>query len=49
MSVMPFINNMVRMTLKGSALLEALEWSVYDYNESERKGKFLQFSGKKKF
>jgi len=36
------------MTLKGSDLLEALEWSVHDYNENERKGKFLQYSGKKK-
>jgi len=48
MSVLPFINNMVKMTLKGSDLLEALEWSVHDYNENERKGKFLQYSGKKK-
>lgn len=36
------------MTLKGSDLLEALEWSVHDYNENERKGKFLQYSGKQK-
>jgi len=48
MSVLPFINNMVKMTLKGSDLLEALEWSVHDYNENERKGKFLQYSGKQK-
>lgn len=47
MSVLPFINTMVKMPLKGSDLLEVLEWSVYDYNESERKGKFLQYSGLK--
>lgn len=47
MSVLPFINTMVKMPLKGSDLLEALEWSVYDFNESERKGKFLQYSGLK--
>jgi len=47
MSVIPFLNNMERLTLTGSDLLEALEWSVYDYNESERNGKFLQYSGKK--
>jgi 2',3'-cyclic-nucleotide 2'-phosphodiesterase (5'-nucleotidase family) len=46
MAVLPFINNMVQMTLKGSDLFEVLEWSVYDYDESERKGKFLQYSGK---
>jgi hypothetical protein len=23
-----------------------LEWSVYDYNADEHKGKFLQYSGK---
>lgn len=45
MSVLPFINNMVQMTLNGSDLLEVLEWSVYDYSESERKGKFLHYSG----
>lgn len=48
MSVLPFINNMVKMTLKGSDLLKALEWSVHDYNENERKGQFLQYSGKQK-
>jgi len=37
------------MPLNGSDLLEVLEWSVYDYNESERKGKFLQYSGKQIF
>jgi 2',3'-cyclic-nucleotide 2'-phosphodiesterase (5'-nucleotidase family) len=46
MAVLPFINNMVRMSLKGSDLLKVLEWSVYDYNPNEHKGKFLQFSGK---
>jgi 2',3'-cyclic-nucleotide 2'-phosphodiesterase (5'-nucleotidase family) len=46
MSVLPFSYNMVQVTLNGSDILEALEWSVYDYNENERKGKFLQFSGK---
>lgn len=45
MAVLPFVNNMVRMSLKGSDLLEVLEWSVYDYNSDERKGKFLQYSG----
>jgi 2',3'-cyclic-nucleotide 2'-phosphodiesterase (5'-nucleotidase family) len=45
MAVLPFINNMVRMSLKGSDLLEVLEWSVYDYNPDEHKGKFLQYSG----
>jgi hypothetical protein len=49
MSVLPFINTMVKMPLIGSDLLEALEWSVFDFNESERKGKFLQYSGKQKF
>jgi 2',3'-cyclic-nucleotide 2'-phosphodiesterase (5'-nucleotidase family) len=48
MSVVPFLNNMVQMTLNGSDLLEVLEWSVYGYSESERKGKFLQYSGKQK-
>jgi 5''-nucleotidase, C-terminal domain. len=48
MSVLPFINNMVQMTLEGSDLLEVLEWSVYDFNENERNGKFLQYSGKQK-
>jgi 2',3'-cyclic-nucleotide 2'-phosphodiesterase (5'-nucleotidase family) len=48
MSVLPFANNMVQMTLKGSDLLEVLEWSVHGYSESERKGKFLQYSGKQK-
>lgn len=47
MAVLPFINNMVRMSLKGSDLLKVLEWSVYDYNPDERKGKFLQYSGKR--
>jgi 5'-nucleotidase len=46
MSVLPFINNMVQMSMKGSDLLEVLEWSVHDYNEHERAGKFLQYSGK---
>jgi 2',3'-cyclic-nucleotide 2'-phosphodiesterase (5'-nucleotidase family) len=46
MSVLPFVNNMVQMSLKGSDLLEVLEWSVDDYNANERKGKFLQYSGK---
>jgi 2',3'-cyclic-nucleotide 2'-phosphodiesterase (5'-nucleotidase family) len=46
MAILPFVNNMVRMSLKGSDLLDMLEWSVYDYNASERKGKFLQYSGK---
>jgi hypothetical protein len=45
-SVLPFVNNMVRMSLKGSDLLEMLEWSVYDYDVNEHKGKFLQYSGK---
>lgn len=45
MSVLPFVNNMVQMSLKGSDLLEVLEWSVDDYNANERKGKFLQYSG----
>ncbi|PNF40457.1 hypothetical protein B7P43_G14344 [Cryptotermes secundus] len=45
MAVLPFINNMVRMSLKGSDLLEVLEWSVFDYNADEHKGKFLQYSG----
>jgi hypothetical protein len=39
---------MAQMTLSGSDLKEVLEWSVYDYSESERKGKFLQYSGKQK-
>lgn len=45
MSVLPFVNNMVQKTLEGSDLLKVLEWSVYDFNENERKGKFLQYSG----
>lgn len=47
LSVLPFVNNMVRMSLKGSDLLEVLEFSVHNYNPSERNGKFLQYSGLK--
>jgi hypothetical protein len=49
MAILPFMNNMVRMGLKGSDILDMLEWSVYDYNAKEHKGKFLQYSGKRKF
>lgn len=45
-AVLPFVNNMVRMSLNGSDILDMLEWSVYDYNAHEHKGKFLQYSGK---
>ncbi|XP_021942371.1 protein 5NUC-like [Zootermopsis nevadensis] len=44
-AVLPFVNNMVRMSLNGSDILDMLEWSVYDYNAHEHKGKFLQYSG----
>ena len=45
LGVLPFVNNMVLMRMKGSDIMEALEWSVTDYNREERKGKFLQMSG----
>lgn len=47
LGVLPFINNMVLIRMKGSDIMEMLEWSVEDYNREERKGKFLQMSGLK--
>ncbi|PSN34309.1 Protein 5NUC, partial [Blattella germanica] len=47
LAVMPFVNNMVLMKLKGTDIIEMLEWSVEDYSTTDRKGKFLQMSGLK--
>ena len=46
LGVVPFRNKMVLMRLKGSDIKEMLEWSVENYSPGERKGKFLQMSGR---
>jgi len=45
-NVMPFQNNLVKITISGSSLLEAFEQSVYDFVENRGGSKLLQVSGK---
>ncbi|XP_060838143.1 protein 5NUC-like [Rhopalosiphum padi] len=44
-NVMPFQNNLVKITISGSSLLEAFEQSVYDFVENRGGSKLLQVSG----
>jgi len=43
---MPFANNLVKITISGSMLLESFEHSVSDYVLNHGTSKFLQVSGK---
>lgn len=43
---MPFQNNLVKVTISGSSLLEAFEQSVYDFVMNQGGSKLLQVSGK---
>jgi len=42
---MPFSNTIDVIELLGADVLKVLEYSVTDYDESTRDGKFLQISG----
>lgn len=45
-NVMPFQNNLVKVTISGSSLLEAFEHSVFDFVMNQGGSKLLQVSGK---
>lgn len=44
-NVSPFGNKLVKITVSGQTLLDAFEYSVYNYSHDLRGVKFLQVSG----
>ena len=43
---MPFGNDIVALTVKGTTLKEAFENSAFAKNDEEKSGRFLQHAGK---